>query len=122
WDQVRAYWADGSAEKREALRPLMSLDVTQFLYTDGVKDVSRIDPANWVYDRVFIDRPGNVEIQLDLFYDYRNNVASYPQFQAFFRQYQAPTLIVWGANDTIFPAEGAKAFNRDLPNAELHLL
>jgi pimeloyl-ACP methyl ester carboxylesterase len=79
-------------------------------------------PADWVYDQVFLDPPGNVDIQLDLFYDYRNNVASYPQFQTLFRQYQPTTLIIWGASDTIFPAEGAKAFKRDLPNAELHLL
>src|SRR5262249_45044949 len=122
WDKFRAYWADGSAERREALRPLLSPDATKFQYTDGVKDVSRIDPASWVYAQVFLDRPGSAEIQLDLFYDYRNNVALYPQFQAFFREAQPPTLIVWGANDTIFPADGARAFKRDLPKAELTLL
>ncbi len=122
WDPIRAYWADGAADKREALRPLMSLEVTKFQYTDGVKDVSRIDPSNWVHDQALLDRPGNAEIQLDMLYDYRHNVALYPQFQAFFREHQPPTLIVWGANDSIFPAEGAKAFQRDLPRAELHLL
>jgi len=122
WDPLRAYWADGAADKREALRPLLTPGVTKFQYTDGVKDVSRVDPANWIYDQVFLDRPGNSEIQLDLFYDYRTNVELYPQFQAFFRQHQPPTLIVWGANDTIFPAAGASAFKRDLPQAELHLL
>ncbi|PTQ13026.1 alpha/beta hydrolase [Sphingomonas oleivorans] len=122
WDQLKAYWADGSEEKREALRPLMSLDVTKFQYLDGVKDPSRIDPANWLHDQHFLDRPGNVEIQLDLFYDYRNNVALYPSFQRFFRDYKPPMLITWGANDSIFPAEGAKAFLRDNPEAELHLL
>lgn len=122
WDPLKAYWADGSVEKREALRPLMSLEGTKFQYTNGVRDVSRIDPANWIYDQVFLDRPGNAEIQLDLFYDYRTNVALYPRFQEYFRRYQPPTLIVWGANDSIFPAAGAKAFKRDLPDAELHLL
>jgi pimeloyl-ACP methyl ester carboxylesterase len=122
WDRIKAYWAAGAADKREALRSLMSLDITKFQYLDGVKDPSRIDPATWLYDQPLLDRPGNVEIQLDLFYDYRTNVALYPQFQAFFRQYQPPTLIVWGANDQIFPAAGARAFQRDLPNAELHLL
>ena len=87
-----------------------------------MNDVSRIDPANWLYDQPLLDRPGNVEIQLDLFYDYRTNVALYPEFQAFFRDRQPPTLIVWGANDKIFPAAGAKALLRDLPKAELHLL
>ncbi len=122
WDPLKAYWANGSAERRDALRAQMSLESTKFQYINGVKDVSRIDPANWIYDQALLDRPGNVEIQLDLFYDYRTNVALYPRFQQFFRQYQPPTLIVWGANDIIFPAAGAKAFMRDLPNAELHLL
>jgi pimeloyl-ACP methyl ester carboxylesterase len=122
WDSLKAYWADGSADKRDALRQLMSATVTKFQYTDGVRDVSRIDPATWLYDQPLLDRPGNIEIQLDLFYDYRTNVELYPTFQALFRDRQPPTLIVWGANDQIFPAAGAKAFLRDLPNAELHLL
>ncbi|MBP1881831.1 alpha/beta fold hydrolase [Sinorhizobium mexicanum] len=122
WDQLKAYWATNSQEGRDALRPLMSLDVTKFQYLDGVRDATRIDPANWLYDQQFLDRPGNIEIQLDLFYDYRNNVALYPQFQQFFRDRQPPTLIVWGKNDTIFPAPGAEAFKRDLPNAEFYLI
>ena len=122
WDQLKAYWADGSLAAREALRPLTSLEVTKFQYIDGVRDVARIDPATWIHDQALLDRPGSVEIQLDLFYDYRTNVALYPSFQAFFREHQPPTLIVWGANDTIFPAAGARAFLRDLPEAELHLL
>ncbi len=122
WDQLKAYWADGSTDKRAALRGLMSASTTRFQYTAGVKDVSRIDPANWLYDQLLLDRPGNIEIQLDLFHDYRTNVALYPKFQAFFRERQPPTLIVWGANDAIFPAAGARAFLRDLPKAELHLL
>jgi pimeloyl-ACP methyl ester carboxylesterase len=121
WDPIKAYWAGGSADKRDALRQFMSAAVTKFQYTDGVADVSRIDPATWLYDQPLLDRPGNIEIQLDLFYDYRTNVELYPQFQAFFRDRQPPTLIVWGANDQIFPAAGAKAFLRDLPGAELHL-
>lgn len=122
WDQLKAYWADGAPAAREALRPLLSLEVTRFQYTDGVRDVARIDPATWLHDQALLDRPGNAEIQLDLFYDYRTNVALYPRFQAFLRERQPPTLIVWGANDTIFPAAGARAFLRDLPQAELHLL
>nr|QKW93770.1 pimeloyl-ACP methyl ester carboxylesterase [Vitiosangium cumulatum] len=122
WDPLKAYWADGSAAHREALRPTMGLEFTKFQYLDGVKDVSRVDPSNWVHDQALLDRPGNVEIQLDLFYDYRTNVQLYPRFQSFFREYRPPTLIVWGANDKIFPAEGARAFKRDLPDAELHLL
>ncbi len=109
WDQIKAYWADGSVDHRAALRGLMSAATTKFQYTDGVRDVSRIDPTNWLYDQLLLDRPGNIEIQLDLFYDYRTNVTLYPKFQAFFRDRQPPTLIVWGANDTIFPAAGAQA-------------
>ncbi|KAB1070314.1 alpha/beta fold hydrolase [Methylobacterium planeticum] len=122
WDPIKAYWADGSATAREALRPLVSLEITKFQYLDGVRDTARIDPANWIVDQAFLDRPGNAEIQLDLFYDYRTNVALYPEIQAFFRAKQPPTLIVWGANDTIFPAAGVEAFRRDLPEAEIHLL
>jgi pimeloyl-ACP methyl ester carboxylesterase len=122
WDPIKAYWADGSPTAREALRPLTTPEVTRFQYTDGVRDVARIDPANWIHDQALLDRPSNAEIQLDLFYDYRTNVALYPSFQAYFREHHPPTLIVWGANDTIFPAAGAEAFLRDLPEAELHLL
>jgi pimeloyl-ACP methyl ester carboxylesterase len=121
WDPIKAYWADDSDARRDALRPLMTLETTRFQYTDGVRDVSRIDPSNWIHDQALLDRPGNVEIQLDLFKDYASNVALYPRFQEYFRNHQPPTLIVWGANDKIFPAEGARAFLRDLPNAELHL-
>lgn len=122
WGDLKSFWADGAAQKREALRALLTLETTKFQYLDGVRDISRVDPAAWVHDQALLDRPGNGEIQLDLFYDYRTNVALYPEFQAFFRQYQPPTLIVWGANDSIFPAAGAQAFLRDLPKAELHLL
>jgi pimeloyl-ACP methyl ester carboxylesterase len=122
WDPIKAYWASGSAQNREALRKGMTAEVTRWQYLDGVKDVSRVDPSAWVYDQVLLDRPGNIEIQLDLFYDYRTNVELYPRFQQFLRERQPPTLIVWGQNDKIFPAAGARAYLRDLPKAELHLL
>ncbi|MGO7586535.1 alpha/beta fold hydrolase [Rhizobium ruizarguesonis] len=122
WDPIKAYWADGSAQKREALSNLVVLDTTKFQYTDGVKDLSRISPDNWVHDQALLDRPGNKDIQLDLFYDYRMNVPLYPQFQAFFRERKPPALIVWGKNDKIFPEEGAHPYLRDLPNAEVHIL
>ena len=94
---------------------------TKFQYTDGVADVSRIDPDNWGHDQALLDRPGNKDIQLDLFRDYGTNVPLYPKFQAFFRDRKPPTLIVWGQNDKVFPADGARSYLRDLPNAELHL-
>jgi pimeloyl-ACP methyl ester carboxylesterase len=122
WDPIKAYWADGSREHREALRAGTTLAATKSQYLDGVRDPSRIDPAAWLHDQALLDRPGNVEIQLDLFKDYATNVALYPEFQRFFRDRRPPTLIVWGQNDKIFPPEGARAYLRDLPDAELHLL
>ena len=122
WEPIKAYWADGSAPHREALRAGTTPAATRWQYLDGVADSSRIDPAAWLHDQALLDRPGNVDIQLDLFKDYSSNVALYPQFQAFFRKQHPPTLIVWGKNDKIFPAEGAYPYLRDLPDAELHLL
>ncbi len=122
WKPIKAYWASGSQQDREALRGATTLESTRSQYTDGVKDVSRIDPSAWLHDQALLDRPGNVEVQLDLFYDYRTNVDLYPRFHEFFRKQRPPTLIVWGANDRIFPADGARPYLRDLPEAELHLL
>jgi len=122
WNPIKAYWASGAQKDREALNGLVTLDTTKFQYTDGVKDLTRVSPDNWVQDQALLDRPGNRDIQLDLFYDYRTNVPLYPSFQAFFRQYKPATLIVWGKNDKIFPAEGASPYLRDLPDAEMHLL
>jgi pimeloyl-ACP methyl ester carboxylesterase len=122
WDPIRAYWADGSQAHREALAGLLTSDSTKFQYTDGMSDVTRISPDNWRHDQPLLDRPGNREIQLDLFYDYRTNLPLYPKFQTFFRERQPPTLIVWGKNDKIFVADGAKPSLRDIPKAELHLI
>ena len=122
WDPIKAYWADGSAAHREALAGLVKFEMTKFQYTDGVKDLSRISPDNWVHDQALLDRPGNKDIQLDMLYDYRTNVPLYPQFQQFFRERKPPALIVWGKNDKIFPEAGAHPYLRDLPSAELHIL
>ena len=122
WNPIRAYWMDPSSEKRNALRAGLTLQATRSQYVDGVSDPSRIDPENWLVDQTLLDRPGVDEIMLDLFLDYRSNVALYPQFQEFLRSRQPPTLITWGKNDAIFPADGARAYLRDVPRAELHLL
>ena len=122
WTPIKAYWADGSAARRAALRAGLTLAATKSQYLDGVRDPSRIAPDAWLHDQTLLDRPGIDEIMLDLFKDYGSNVAAYPQFQAFFRSRRPPTLIVWGARDVIFPADGARAYLRDLPDAELHLL
>jgi len=121
WDPIKAYWADASDKHRQALRTLVALDSTKFQYTDGVADVSRVSPDNWVHDQALLDRPGNADIQLDLFYDYRTNVPLYPAVQEYFRTHRPPTLLAWGKNDKIFPADGAHPYRRDLPDAELHL-
>jgi pimeloyl-ACP methyl ester carboxylesterase len=122
WKPIKAYWASGQPAQRNALREGTTLAATRSQYLGGVADPSRVDPSAWVLDQALLDRPGSVDIQLDLFYDYRNNLALYPQFQQFFRERQPPALIVWGKNDVIFPAVGARAYLKDLPHAELHLL
>ena len=122
WDPIKKYWADPSPDNRTALHFLVDAKSTRWQYENGVTDRTLLDPTTWLVDQVGLDRPGNREIQMDLFYDYRSNVPLYPQFQAFFRKYQPPTLIVWGKNDFIFPPEGAAPYQRDLQNVEMHLL
>ena len=122
WIPVKAYWADPSKTKRDALSGLVKLDTTIAQYTTGVKDPSRISPDNWVHDQALLDRPGNRDIQLDLMYDYRTNVPLYPKIQQFFRERKPPALLVWGKNDIIFPAEGAEPYRKDLPAIEYHLI
>ena len=122
WDPIKKYWSDPTTENREAIRFLVDPKSTRWQYENGVADHTLLDPTTWILDQVGLDRPGNAEIQLDLFYSYRTNVPLYPEFQAFFRQFQPPTLIVWGKNDFIFPAEGAVPYPRDLKDVETHLL
>jgi len=122
WKPVEDLWANPTPANRNALRKVLTPELTKWQYVNGVKDPSRVDPDTWLHDQALLDRPGNDEAQLDLFYDYRTNVALYPEFQNFFRTRKPPTLIVWGANDEIFPADGAKAYLRDNPEAELHLI
>lgn len=122
WEPLKAYWAGGTSAQRNALRAGLTAAATRSQYVDGVRDPTRIDPDSWVHDQALLDRPGIDEVMLDLFKDYGSNVALYPQFQQFFRERQPPTLIVWGKNDAIFPADGAHPYLRDLPKAELHLL
>ena len=122
WDPIKVYWHDRSQKNRDALNSLVTLDITKFQYTDGMGDVARISPDNWVQDQALLDRPGNRDIQLDMLGDYGSNVPLYPQFQDFFRKFRPPTLIVWGKNDKIFPEAGAPPYLRDLPDAEMHIL
>jgi pimeloyl-ACP methyl ester carboxylesterase len=122
WDPLKAYWKTGANEQRDALRQFLTIEATQWQYTHGQPKPELISPDTWHTDQYLLDRPGNKEIQLDLFYDYRTNVDKYATWQALFRKHQTPALIVWGKNDTIFPAEGAYPYRRDLKNVEFHLL
>jgi pimeloyl-ACP methyl ester carboxylesterase len=120
WIPIRKYWGDPSAANREAVRQFVTPEAIQWQYTHGVKDLSRVAPDTYLLDAALTARPGNVDIQLDLFLDYATNVARYPEFQAYFRKHRPPLLAVWGKNDPFFLAAGAQAFKRDLPSAEVH--
>jgi pimeloyl-ACP methyl ester carboxylesterase len=122
WNPIKKYWADPTPENRKALNFLVEQKSTQWQYENGVADKTLLDPTAWILDQVGLDRPGNLEIQMDLFLSYGTNVPLYPEFQAFFRKYQPPTLIVWGKNDFIFPPQGAAPYSRDLKILETHLL
>ncbi len=122
WDPIKKYWKSGATADRDALRGLLTLDATKWQYLHGTRNPESISPDNWLVVQPLLDRPGNQEIQLAMFYDYRTNVVLYPRWQRYLREHQPPTLIAWGKNDQIFPAEGAHPYLRDLPDAELHLL
>ena len=122
WDPIKKYWYDATPENRAALTFMVSPETTKWQYQNGVSELALLDPTTWTLDQVLLDRPGNGDIQLDMLFDYASNVPLYPDFQAFFRKYQPPMLIVWGKNDFIFPPEGAAPYKRDLPNVETHLL
>ncbi len=122
WNPIKAYWQDRSPENADKLKYLVTLEATKWQYTNGVRNLEAISPDTWNMDQLFLDRPGNDEIQLALLYSYGTNPPLYPQWQEYFRKYQPPTLIVWGKNDYIFPAEGAYPYQRDLKDVEFHLL
>lgn len=121
-DDGKKFWANRNAETENAMRGALTLEGTTFQYLHGAEDPSRINPDAYHHDQHFLDRSGNAEIQLDLLYDYQNNLTLYPVWQQFLRDKQPPALIAWGKNDPFFTAKGALAYLRDLPNAELHLL
>lgn len=121
WDPIKAYWKTGASQERERIRWLTTIKATRWQYTNGVKNPELVDPDAITVDQALLDRPGNAEVQLDLFYDYRTNVPLYPKFQAYFRERQPPMLIVWGQNDEIFPPSGARPYARDIRNVEVHM-
>jgi pimeloyl-ACP methyl ester carboxylesterase len=122
FDPLKPFWANRNAETEKPVRSLLTLQTTQFQYTHGMKDAGAVSPDSWTFDQNFLDRPGNDTIQLDLFHNYTSNVALYDEWHQYFRDKQPRTLIVWGQNDPFFTVAGAKAFLKDLPKAELHLL
>ena len=122
WTPFRAYWKDRNDTNAEPLKGFLNLEATKWQYTHGTRNPELISPDTWTTDQYFQDRPGNKEIQLQLFYDYGSNPPLYPEWQAYLRDHQPPTLIVWGKNDYIFPADGAHPYKRDLKNLEFHLL
>jgi pimeloyl-ACP methyl ester carboxylesterase len=123
WDALRgAYWQTRSPETERPLEAFLQPDTVKLVYTHGHAEPARISPDNWNMDLQFLDRPNARQVQLDFFYDYRTNVALYPQWQAFLRQHQPKTIIFWGQDDIFFTRAGGEAFLTDLPNAEMHRL
>ena len=119
WNPIRAYWKDASQADRKALRDLLAPKTTYWQYTHGIPDTSRVSPDGYSLDNFYLARPGADEVQLDLFGDYKSNVALYPTFQNYFRTHRPPFLAVWGRNDPFFLPLGAEAFKRDMPNATI---
>src|ERR1700737_3479088 len=115
WSPIRAYWQDPSQANRKALRAFLTPETTRWQYTHGVPDQTMVSPDGQNLDNSYLARPGADEVQLDLFGDYKSNVALYPSFQEYFRTYKPPFLAVWGKNDPFFLPPGAEAFKRDIP-------
>jgi len=122
WNPIQKYWAEPTADNRAALREFLKPESTKGQYLYGVADVTLVAPETYELDSALMARPGNDEIQLDLFLDYASNVALYPKFQEYFRTKQPPLLAVWGKNDPFFVPPGAEAFKKDIPAAEMHFL
>ncbi|HWG29849.1 MAG TPA: alpha/beta hydrolase [Steroidobacteraceae bacterium] len=117
WNPIRAYWENNSQANRDALRQFLAPDTTVWQYTHGVSDPTAVSPDGYSLDNFYLSRAGVAEVQLDLFGDYKSNVALYPQFQSYFRTHRPPLLATWGKNDPFFLPAGAEAFKRDIPQA-----
>lgn len=122
WDPLKSYWADPSVENGNALRGFLTLDITKWQFTHGTQNPDLISPDNYWHVQYLLDRPGNQDVQLELFLDYGTNLAEYPVWQELFREHQPPALLMWGKNDHIFPEAGAHPYKRDLENLEFHIL
>ncbi|MGA7080382.1 MAG: alpha/beta hydrolase [Terriglobales bacterium] len=117
WNPIQKYWKESTAQNRAALRDFLTPETTKWQYTHGVSDPESVPPESYTLDAALLARPGNKDIQLDLFLDYASNVKLYPKFQEYFRKSQPPLLAIWGKNDPFFIPAGAEAFRKDLPNA-----
>jgi pimeloyl-ACP methyl ester carboxylesterase len=117
WNPIRAYWQEPSQANRDALRTFLTPELTRYQYTHGVADTTKVSPDGMSLDDFYLARPGADEIQLDLFGDYKSNVALYPTFQKYFRTHQPRLLAVWGKHDPFFLPPGAEAYKRDIPGA-----
>jgi pimeloyl-ACP methyl ester carboxylesterase len=122
WNPIQAYWREPTETRRAALRDFLAPEATRWQYTHGVADEAQVAPESYTLDSALLSRPGNAEIQLDLFLDYASNVALYPRFQAYLRTHRPPLLAVWGKNDPFFLPAGAEAFRRDVAGAEVRFL
>jgi pimeloyl-ACP methyl ester carboxylesterase len=122
WNPIRAYWQDSSEANRDALRAFLAPETTSWQYTHGVSDTAAVSPDGQTLDNFYLARPGAAEVQLDLFGDYKSNVALYPAFQEYFRTHKPRFLAVWGRNDPFFLPAGAEAFKRDIPEADVRFL
>jgi pimeloyl-ACP methyl ester carboxylesterase len=122
WNPIRAYWQDASKSNREALRAFLTPETTVWQYVHGVPDPTTVSPDGYSLDNLYLGRPGAAEVQLDLFGDYKSNVALYPTIQKYFRTHRPPLLAIWGKNDPFFLPAGAEAYRRDLPRAEVRFL
>jgi pimeloyl-ACP methyl ester carboxylesterase len=119
WNPIQKYWKEPTPPNRAALRNFLTFETTRWQYLHGASDETLVAPESYMLDAALLARPGNEDIQLDLFLDYASNVALYPKFQEYFRQYRPPLLAVWGQSDPFFLPSGANAFKRDIPDAEI---
>ena len=119
WNPIQKYWKEPSQANRDALRQFVGFDGTKYQYVHGTTDPMKVAPEAYWLDSALLQRPGNIDIQLDLFLDYANNIKLYPAFQEYFRKHQPPLLATWGENDPFFTPPGAKAFQRDIPSAKV---
>jgi pimeloyl-ACP methyl ester carboxylesterase len=122
WATLRKYWREETPEMREVVRQALGADGIRAQYFTGVPQPERIAPESYTLDIALVERPGNMDIQLDLHLDYRNNLALYPRFHDYFRIHQPPLLAIWGKNDPFFIPAGAEAFRRDLPKADIQFV